>query len=61
MAAIQDATLVMQVLQMALTRLMRPLIAQRDEGKQADEKYLPIEERDSSELEQIRAFFPSER
>jgi amino acid transporter len=33
-----------------------PRVAQRDEGKQADEKHLPVEERDSGELEQIRAF-----
>jgi transposase len=38
-----------------------PRVAQRDEGKQADEKPLPVEERDSGELEQIRAIFPSER
>ena len=38
-----------------------PRVAQRDEGKQADEKHLPVEERDSGELEQIRAVFPSER
>ncbi len=38
-----------------------PRVAQRDEGKQADEKHLPVEERDSDELEQIRAVFPSER
>jgi hypothetical protein len=33
-----------------------PRVAQRDEGKQADEKHLPVEESYSGELEQIRAF-----
>jgi hypothetical protein len=41
--------------------LYDPWVAQRDEGKQADEKHLPVEERDSGEREQIRAVFPSER
>jgi hypothetical protein len=34
-----------------------PRVAQRGEGKQADEKHLPVEERDSGKLEQIRAVF----
>jgi DNA invertase Pin-like site-specific DNA recombinase len=34
-----------------------PRVAQRDEGKQADENHLPVEERSSGEREQIRAVF----
>lgn len=38
-----------------------PRVAQRGEGKQADEKYLPVEERYSGEREQIRTFHPPVR
>jgi hypothetical protein len=40
-------------------RRSAPRVAQRDEGKQADGKRLPVEERDSGELEKVRAFHPA--
>ena len=38
-----------------------PRVAQRDEGEQADEKALPVEERVSGEREPIEHFFSSRR
>lgn len=41
--------------------LIHPQVAQRGEGKQADEKHLPAEERYTGEREKIRAFHPPVR